>query len=211
MKTFSTVAALTVLAVAAAAVSAQSPTRPAPDRSQHHDSAALGQLNEVGANSASCRLKREAIQDSAPSTTFAATAAQDGMVEVALAGMALQKSHNDQVRQFAQKVVEDYAQSNGDLYTIVKCEGLVLPTGLDAKHTALVNSFNARSGIGFDRTYLKHMVKRHSESEPLFEAASRSNDPDVAAFARKGLSTLQEHQLLAGNLRNAGTEVASTH
>lgn len=208
MKTLPTVAALALLA--AAAISAQSQTQSTPEPSQRQDSEVLGQLSEVGTGSASCQLKRAASKDSATSSAFAATAAQDGMVEVALAGLALQKSHNDQVRQFAEKVVEDYAQSNGELYSIVKCEGLILPTGLDAKHTTLVNSFNARSGIGFDRTYLKHMVKRHSEAEPLFEAAARSSDPDVAAFARKGLSTLQEHQLLADNLRTAGTEVAST-
>jgi len=56
------------------------------------------------------------------------------------------------------------------------------------------------------------MADRHSEARALFEAASTSGDPDVAAFARKGLSMLQEHQLLAGNLRAViGTKVANTH
>jgi predicted outer membrane protein len=44
----------------------------------------------------------------------------------------------------------------------------------------------------------------------LFESASRSADPELAAFARKGLSMLQEHQQLADNLRvTMGPTVAS--
>jgi hypothetical protein len=46
----------------------------------------------------------------------------------------------------------------------------------------------------------------------VFESASMSRDPDMAAFARKGLSMLQEHQLLADNLRAAiATKIASAH
>jgi putative membrane protein len=151
------------------------------------------------------------MTDAATSTAFAATAAQDGMIEVALAGLALQKSRSEQVRQLAHQVVQDYAQSNGDLYSIVQCEGLILPTGLDAKHNAVVRSFNAKSGSAFDKAYLQHIVEKNSEAVALLESASRSGDPDMAAFARKGLSTLQQHQLLADNLRTgSGSEVLST-
>ena len=53
--------------------------------------------------------------------------------------------------------------------------------------------------------------EEHSEAAALFESAAVSGDPDVAAFARKGLSMLQEHQLRADNLRAAkGTRVANT-
>jgi hypothetical protein len=56
------------------------------------------------------------------------------------------------------------------------------------------------------------MAEKRSEALTLFESASLSGDPDVAAFARKGVSMLQEHQLLADNLRAVmGTRVATTH
>jgi len=191
MNAFSTAAVLMVLAAAAVPVTAQTQEQPSP---------------------ASCILKFEAMKDAAASTTFAATAAQDGMIEVALAGLALRKSRSNQLRQFAQRVVQDYARSNGELDSIARCKGLILPTEVDAKHTALVVSFNAKSGSAFDEAYLKHMGRKHSEATTLFESASRSGDPDVVAFARKGLSTLREHQVLADNLRaGVGAEVVSTH
>jgi len=151
------------------------------------------------------------VKGSAASTAFAATAAQDGEVEVALAGLALRKSRNDHVREFAHLMVQDYALSNGRLDSIVKCERLVLPTELDANHNATIERLNATSGGTFDRAYLKHVEEKHSNSMSLFESASRSRDPNVAAFAREGLSMLQKHQELADNLRVAiGPAVAST-
>jgi putative membrane protein len=223
MNALSTAAALTVLAATTAAFAAQiqrhpsAPSRFAPNAApssyQYQDSMVSGRDSEVGANSdaASCQFKGEVVKGSATSTAFAATAAEDGMVEVALAGLALRKSRDDHVRQFAQRMVQDYAQSNGRLDSIVKCEGLVLPTELDAKHKAAIERLNLTSGSAFDRAYLKHIGDKHSNAVALFKSASRSGDPDVAAFARKGLSMLQEHQELANNLRVAmGPTVAST-
>jgi putative membrane protein len=211
MNAFSTAAALTVLAATTAAFAAQ--TQEQPGSYQQQNSRVLESDRDVGAESgaASCQLRGEALKDAATSTSFAATAAQDGMVEVALAGLALRKSGDNQLRQFALKIVQDYAQSNGGLDSIVKCEGLILPTGLDAKHDASIKRLNAKSGRAFESAYLKHIANKHSDARALFESASMSGDPDVAAFARKGLSMLQEHQLLADNLRAAiGTKVANT-
>ncbi len=214
MNAFSTAAAITVLAGTTAALAAPtqeqpSPPNAAPSSYQYQAVPAPGR-EKASSNTASCQLKGDATQGSATSTAFAATAAQDGMVEVALAGLALRKSSNDHVRQFAQQMVQDYANSNEQLDSIVKCEGLVLPTELDAKHSAAIERLNATSGSDFDRGYLKHIGERHSKAVALFESASGSGDPQVAAFARKGLSMLQQHQELADNLRVAlGPTVAS--
>ena len=213
MNTFITAAALTVLAATTVAFSAptqeqpsaQSPSEsiPPPTACQHEHSALTGTHSEVGAQSetAPCQLKRETMKNAATSTAFASTAAQDGMVEVALATLALRKSGDSPLTQFAEKVVQDYAQSNDELDAIVKCEGLVLPTELDRKRNALVKKLEAKSGRTFEKAYLKHIAERHVEAVTLFQSASLSADPDVAAFARKGLSMLQEHKLLADNLR----------
>lgn len=222
MNAFSTAAAITVLAGATAAFAATTqeqsspPSREVPDAApgtyQYQNSAISGADREFGPSSdtASCQPKGEAMKGSSASTAFAATAAQDGVVEVALAGLAMRKSHNDHVKEFAQRMVQDYAHSNERLDSIVKCEGLTLPTELDSKHNATIERLNATSGTAFDRAYLQHIGEKHSRAVALFQSASGSGDPEVAAFARKSLSMLQEHQELADNLRVAmGPTVAS--
>lgn len=223
MKAFSIAASLAVLAATTVAFAAQTQEQPlsqageAPNAAssyQHEGSAVLEPNSDVSTSSdaASCQLKREAMKNRATSTAFAATAAQDGMVEVALAGLAFRKSGDNQLRQLAETMVRDYARSNGGLDSIVKCEGLILPTELDAKHNALIGRLNAKSGKAFEKAYLRHIAEKHSGAMALFKAASMSDDPDVAAFARKGVSMLREHQLLADSLRGAvDTEFANTH
>ena len=224
MYAFSTAAALTVMAATTAASAPQTQTQPSPQSClapdavpssyPQQDSRVLRPDGEVGLNSgaALCQLKREAMKDAATSTSFAATAAQDGMVEVALAALALRKSGDNQLRHLAEKMVQDYAQSNGRLDSIVKCEGLILPFELDGKHSALITRFDMKSASAFEEAYLKHIAEKHSAATAVFESASMSRDPDIAAFARKGLSMFQEHQVLADNLRAAiATKVASTH
>jgi putative membrane protein len=215
MNAFSIAAALTMLAASTAASAAQTQDQPFPPgrrvadavpRSYHYQDPAAGATSDT----ASCQLRDEAVRHSGTSTAFAATAAQDGMVEVALAGLALRKSRDDHVRQFAQRMIQDYAQSNGRLDSIVKCEGLVLPTELDAQHNAVIERLNALSGSAFDSAYLKHIGGKHSKAGALFETASKSGDPDMAAFARKGLSMLQQHQELADNLRAAMAPTAAS-
>jgi putative membrane protein len=223
MNTFSTAAALTVLTATTAAFAAQTKEQPSPPTHvlpnaasssyQYQGSTVSARGSQGGANSGatSCQLRGKTANSSATSTTFASTAAQDGTVEVALAGLALQKSHSDHVRQLAKRMVQDYAQSNSRLNSIVKCEGLILPTELDAQYNATIASLNATSGGAFDRAYLKHIAGKHSTAVALYESASRSSDPAVAAFARNSLSMLQEHQELANNLRAAlDPTVAST-
>jgi putative membrane protein len=224
MNAFFTAVALTILGTTTVAFAAQtqepssapsgSMQNAAPSTYQQQDSRVTGTASASDAKSgaASCQLRREAMKEAATSTAFAATAAQDGMVEVALAGLAFRKSGDSQLRQFAQKMVQDYAQSNGGLDSIVKCEGLILPVELDAKHNALIKRLDAKSGRSFEKAYLKHIADKHSEAVALFKSASMSGDPYMAAFARGGLSMLQEHQLLADNVRAAiGAKVASTH
>ena len=132
--------------------------------------------------------------------TFVKTAAQDGMTEVAVAKLALEKSGNDEVKQFAQKMVHDHEQANAQLTQIAKSKGLTVPTKLDAKHEAMVKSMSARSGAAFDASYAAHMAKAHATAVALFESASKSSDPDLAAFAQKTLPTLEVHKQMADSL-----------
>ena len=224
MYTFTTAAALTLLVATTVASAPQTQAQPSPQGSlvanaapnsyQHQDSGVLQPDGAVGVKSraASCQLKREAMKDLATSTAFAATAAQRGMVEVALAGLALRKSGDNQLRHLAEKMVQDYAQYNGGLDLIAKCEGLILPFELDAKHNEVIRRLDAKSGTVFEEAYLEHIAEKHSVAMAVLESAAMSHDPDIAAFARKGLSMLQEHQLLADNLRAAvAAKTVSTH
>jgi len=179
-------------------------------------------MNGANPGAASSPHQRDVMQDSSKASTEAAMAAgatpqkfvhmaaEDGMAEVRLAKLALKKSSNSEVKQFAQKMEQDHEQADDQLASIAQEKGITLPKKLDAKHEAMVKSLSAKSGKAFDRAYAEHMAKAHEKAIALFQGAAQSSDPQIAAFAKKTLPTLEEHKQLADNLRSSvGTRTAS--
>jgi len=142
-----------------------------------------------------------AAEDTPPApAVFVKKAALDGMTEVELGKIALNKSQNDQVRDFAQRMVTDHGKANDELASLAKSKGIDAPKKLDAEHEAMVKKLDAQSGAAFDADYARHMSSDHTKAIALFESASKSPDADLAAFAKKTLPTLKEHQQLANKL-----------
>jgi len=142
-----------------------------------------------------------AAEDTPPApTVFVQKAAQDGMTEVELGKVALEKSQNAQVREFAQRMVADHGKANAELAALAKQKGIEAPKKLDAEHQAMVKTLSGKDGATFDAEYSRHMNMDHSKAISLFEAASESTDKDLAGFARKTLPTLKEHKQLASKL-----------
>jgi putative membrane protein len=133
-------------------------------------------------------------------TVFVSKAAQDGMTEVELGKIALQKSQNAEVRDFAQRMVADHGKANEELASLAKQKGIDAPKKLDAEHQAMVKKLQSTDGTAFDAEYSRHMNMDHSKAISLFEAAAQSPDADLARFAKKTLPTLKEHKQMAQKL-----------
>lgn len=128
-------------------------------------------------------------------------AAMGGMAEVSMAQLALQKSQSESVRQFAQHMVDDHTAANNELMSLASSKNVTLPTGLDAKHQAMMTKMGSMSGMDFDREYMKGQVKDHEKMVKLFQnEAANGADADVKAFAAKTLPTLQSHLQMARSM-----------
>lgn len=156
------------------------------------NSGQTGNANRGGNSSGSTRTNNSADMK------FAMTAAQDGMTEVELGRLAVQKGMSDAVKQFGQKMIDDHTNANQQLMQIASSKGMTLPTALDAKHQAMVAKFQALTGAGFDREYSKQMVKDHKKAVSLFQKeADRGADADLKTFASQSLPILQGHLSMA--------------
>jgi putative membrane protein len=154
------------------------------------------------------RLKM-ASQDGAIPAVFVKKAAMDGLTEVDLGKIALSKSQDEKVRAFAERMVEDHGKANEALASIAKKKAIPVPTALDTEHKSLVQSLNARSGKAFDVAYGEHMDAEHTKAIALFQGAITGSDPDLAAFAKKTLPTLEEHKEMAERLSTSRTADSS--
>lgn len=140
--------------------------------------------------------QQEVTGVTADPATFVKMAAQGGLTEVALGKIAMTKGHDPSVRAFGERMVKDHGKANAELSGIAKKKGIEAPSALDSQHQTIVDKLNGK-GADFDAAYSTQMMADHDKTVALFDAATKSSDAELAAFAKKTLPTLQEHKRLA--------------
>jgi len=111
-----------------------------------------------------------------------------------LGQLAVEKSSNEDVKRFAQRMVEDHGKANEDLKQLAAQKGVSLPSEPSAKQKAKKERLSKLSGDEFDRAYMSDILKDHRTGIAAFEQESDSGtDSDIKKFASQALPTLREH------------------
>lgn len=125
---------------------------------------------------------------------FATKAAVGGMAEVEFAKVALDKTSNAKIKDFANMMITDHGKANEELMAIAKMKNITLPGALDEDHLKKLNELNQKTGTDFDKAYVSAMVDGHKSTLKLMQdQASSGNDPDLKSFAGKTAPIVQTH------------------
>jgi putative membrane protein len=140
----------------------------------------------------------------APDETFVTKVANAGMAEVELGRTAVEKASSDEVKKFAQRMVDDHSKANDELKTLAQNKNITLPSAADPHAKAMQDRLSKSSAGAFDRAYMQMMIADHRKALNDFRLASKSaKDPDVKAWAAKTLPTIEEHLKLAQSTNTA--------
>ena len=146
----------------------------------------------------------QTVGDSKPSLAdqkFLKEAAGGGAAEVRLGRLALDKAASPEVKQFAQRIVEDHGKANEQLKAAVAAQGVSVSAEMPADARKSYERLSKLSGDAFDRAYVQDMVKDHRKDVTLFEdQAKNGKDPALKQFAQATLPTLQAHLQMAERL-----------
>jgi putative membrane protein len=144
-----------------------------------------------------------------PDAAFATKAAQGGLAEVKLAQLAQQKSTNATVLAFAKHMIADHTPNNQKLATIMKSQGLTVPTSLGAQNQAMMTKLQALSGAAFNSSYLSGQVTAHQQMATLLQdEIANGKDPKLVAYAKSTLPTVKEHLQMAQTDSKRGSATA---
>ncbi|WP_316822006.1 DUF4142 domain-containing protein [Pedobacter gandavensis] len=125
---------------------------------------------------------------------FATKAAVGGMAEVEFAKIALGKSTDPQLKEFATMMVSDHGKANEELIAIAKMKNITLPTGLDEAHQKKLSELNQKTGKDFDKAYTDAMVEGHKSTLDLMKTEAKDGtDMDLRSFATKTELIVQKH------------------
>src|SRR5262249_16493246 len=99
---------------------------------------------------------------------FVAKAASGGIHEVELGKLAATRAKREEVKKFAQKMVEDHGKANEELKKAAKEAGLNVPEKMNDEHQKEFDHFKDFKGADFDKEYLKHMLDDHEKDVAEF-------------------------------------------
>jgi len=204
-KTKMTFALCTILALTAASVRADDYNK---DKDQGGTAAAV--KTQTG----------QAGQLSSSDEKFINEACRGGKIEMKMSKLATERAQNTQVKQFAQRMVDDHGKAGDELKTLASSKGITLPD--KEEHTSTTGDtdrtqvreksegahhdkdmaefkrewqkLDSATGAEFDRQYVDMAAKCHERSVKEFEKASKNaDDVEVKSWAAKTLPTLREH------------------
>lgn len=145
----------------------------------------------------------QAVQDNDVEDFFE-TAASADLFEIEAGKLGEQRGTTPDVKQYARRMVTDHRKTSEELKQLARSKGITLPTRMLKRHEAMLDDLkNESDGAGFDDEFRDKMITSHKEAVSLFDQAARkSKDADVKAFAQKHLAHLQDHGAKARDLPN---------
>lgn len=131
--------------------------------------------------------------------------------EIAAAKLAQGKSTNDQVKSFAQKMIDDHTKSLEQLQQLAQAKGVQLPTEADAKHRAMEKKLGALSGEKFDHEYMQQAgtVDHRKAHQLVARVSRRAQDADLKALADKMQPDIEQHMQMAQQMRRGAAQTSS--
>lgn len=135
---------------------------------------------------------------SSPDQAFVTMAAQFGLEEIRLAGLALRTSSTPRIVRFAMSTRNVASGYNVRLMSIAGRQHMTLPIILPARFEAARTGLQSESGPGFDRRYLTLEVDANEQTASAFEReANRGESAALRNFARRAIPALQQQLQLA--------------
>ncbi|HIZ50886.1 MAG TPA: DUF4142 domain-containing protein [Candidatus Pseudomonas excrementavium] len=131
--------------------------------------------------------------DTIDADDFLEEASAKGVAEIETARKALEQSQSEQVKEFANMMIKDHAAANEKMAELAASKNLEISDEATLMDKAKAMILDARDGESFDAAYANNQVAAHEQTIELFERAARSDDAEVASFAKETLPKLKDH------------------
>jgi len=125
------------------------------------------------------------------------------LTEIDMARLALQKSNNKDVRDYANMIQRDHSSALEDLTDLMKDKSVSQPGTTPPDVSKDLNMMNGLSGPEFDREFINRMVADQQKAiEMSHDQAQIAQDSDVKKYAEDLLPQLQMHLEKAQRLQS---------
>ncbi len=125
---------------------------------------------------------------------FVKKAMEGSNAEIQLGQLAQQKAQSEDVKQFAQKMVDDHTKLNEQMQPVAQQLGIQPNDDVPAKEKMLKTKLQGMQGQDFDKAYIKAMAKDHKMDLKEFQKeAQNGKNPQVKEAASQGEQVIEGH------------------
>ncbi len=135
---------------------------------------------------------------------FVTKASVGNEFEIESSQLALDRSHSDAVKSFAQHMVDDHSDTATKLSDVLdhSASHAQPAEGLDDKHQKMLSKLESAPDAAFDRQYIAMQSDAHNEAIGLFgNYAKNGHDAALKQFAGDTLPTLKKHKAHLDHLK----------
>ncbi len=165
-------------------------------------------LNAIGATPSAAQQQAGLAADS----SFIATAASLGLMQVQLGKMAQDKAASPAVKDFAKRIVDEYTKTNQQLAAGARQSAFPHPVVL-RQHQQVLDRFFRMGKASFDKNYMAEMVDQDRAAVQLFQdEAEGGKVASLKQLASELLPSVQQHLSLATQTAGSvGAEVTAAN
>jgi putative membrane protein len=137
--------------------------------------------------------------------SFIKSASEANMFEIETSKVAVTKASSQQVKDFAQKMIDDHTKAGDDMKAAIgsnTAEQNDVATSLGMMHKLKLAKLNREEGASFDKDYVNAQVAAHDDAVKLFDKyAGNGDDAALKSFAASTLPTLQGHKQMIDGIK----------
>jgi len=133
---------------------------------------------------------------------FVDEASAKGIAEIETSKLALDKSNAEDIKSFAQKMIDDHTKSNQKLAELAaQHDDLEISDEAMLMDKAKAMILKLRDGENFDKAYANNQVAAHEQTIELYrEYVKDGENAELKKFAESTLKALEEHLQMAQKL-----------
>ena len=148
--------------------------------------------------------KHPAITQATPPQMFIQKVADSNQFEIKSSQIALDKSKNDEIRRFAQRMIDDHTKIGDEFKAALQQANLPQPSGsLNQQDQVVLAKLESEKEPAFDRTYVASQRRGHQQAVQVLRTYSRSGgNMALKQLAAKTLPMIKEHLRMAEGLRS---------
>jgi predicted outer membrane protein len=132
---------------------------------------------------------------------FLVEALQDSMAECQICELAIQKSQNEDVKRFAQTMIEEHGRMGRELEELARQKNLDMPREVRREQKMTVDELSALAGRDFEQRWIQYNIDVHERDIKVFRHyAGEDPDRDIASLAKKHGDAMVKHLKAAHDL-----------